>query len=94
MNDDKVTCDVCRIGRCQLTKAPYLYWVDDQVMVMPNSPALACDICGHVHFEPSFLVLIEGLLQELESSMEMRRAAQTRIETASPVGLHSSRSTG
>lgn len=94
MTDDVTTCDVCRIGRCQSTQAPYLYWVDDQVLVMPNSPALACDICGHVHFEPSFLVLIESLLQELESSMEMRRAAQTQMKTANSVGLHSSRSGG
>lgn len=94
MTNETETCDICRIGRCQPVKAPYLYWVDDQIMVMPNSPALACDICGQVHFEPSFLVLIECLLQELESSMEMRRSAQTPIKRGEMVSLSSSRSGG
>ena len=85
-------CDVCRIGHCHSVKAPYMYWVDDQVMVMPNSPALACDICGQVHFEPTFLVHIESLLRELESSIEMRKAAQPLIPMKDSVNLHSSRS--
>jgi len=67
---------MCRIGRCQPIKAPYMYWVHNQVMVMPDSPAFACDVCGQVQYAPAFLVRIEQLLQELESSMEAWQAAQ------------------
>ena len=76
MIDETKKCDVCYIGHCQPVKAPYLYWVDDQVMVMPNSPALACDICGQVYFEPAFLAGIEGLLQEMERNVESRWVMQ------------------
>ncbi|MBE2219901.1 MAG: hypothetical protein IAF02_00075 [Anaerolineae bacterium] len=73
-------------------KAPYLYWVDDQMLVMPNSPALACDICGHVQFEPAFLIHIERLLQELESSLENRRAARLPMQVDEQVSWLSTRS--
>lgn len=80
MIDKPISCEVCRIGCCQSVKVPYLYWVDDQVMIMPNSPALACDICGQVQFEPAFLAYIEGVLQELESSLEIRRSAGSPVQ--------------
>lgn len=92
MTHETRSCEVCRIGHCQSIKAPYLYWVDDQMMVMPNSPALACDICGQVQFEPAFLVNIERLLQELESSLEIRRAARLPVQVGDPVNWLSPRS--
>jgi hypothetical protein len=91
MRTDLQICTVCRIGRCQQVKAPYLYWVGDQMMIMPNSPALACDICGHVHFEPSFLAHIERLLLELENSIESRRVTQRSMKMEEPVNWHPSR---
>ena len=94
MTSQTESCDICRIGRCKPVKVPYLYWVDDQVMVMPNSPAFACDICGQVHFDPAFLVLIECLLQELENNIEMRRSTHPLIQREDLVSLHPSRSGG
>lgn len=76
MTSELKRCDICRIGHCQSVKAPYLYWVADRVMVMPNSPAWACDICGQVYFEPAFLIRIERLLQEMESSLGNSKANQ------------------
>lgn len=92
MSNETRSCEVCRIGHCQPVKAPYLYWVDDQMMVMPNSPALACDICGQVQFEPAFLIHIERLLQELESSLEIRRATRLPVQIDGQVNWLSSRS--
>jgi YgiT-type zinc finger domain-containing protein len=87
-------CDVCHIGHYQSVKAPYLYWVDDQMMIMPNSPALACDICGQVQFEPAFLAHIERLLQELESSLEIRRGTKFPVQVGDPVSWLPSRGDG
>ncbi len=91
MTQSDKRCEVCRIGRCQPTKAPYLYWVHDQVMVMPDSPALACDICGQVQFEPAFLIRIERLLQELESSIEKRKSTKVPMQMDDPINWHPSR---
>ena len=91
MTNETKTCPVCRIGRCNSVKAPYLYWVDDQVMLLPNSPALACDICGQVQFEPAFLAGIEHLLQELESSLQMRQATQQTAPVDKSVNWRTSR---
>ncbi|PID84639.1 MAG: hypothetical protein CSA11_05115 [Chloroflexi bacterium] len=91
MTQSKKSCGVCRIGRCQPAKVPYLYWVDDQVMVMPDSPALICDVCGQVQFESAFLVRIERLLQELESSIEQRKSTKVPMPVDDPVKWHPSR---
>lgn len=84
-------CPVCRIGHCKSVKAPYLYWVDTQVMVLPNSPALACDICGQVQFESAFLAGIEHLLQELESSLQTRQATKQATPVDKAANWHTSR---
>jgi hypothetical protein len=91
MTNETQPCPVCRIGHCQSVKAPYLYWVDDQMMIMPNSPALACDICGQVQFEPSFLAGIEQLLQELESSLQTRQATKQAAPVDKAVNWHLNR---
>lgn len=92
MTSETKTCNVCRIGHCQPVQAPYLYWVEDQVMVMPDSPALACDICGQVQFEPDFLVRIERLLQELESSLEIRKTTKPLVKIEDSVNWQPTRS--
>ncbi len=73
MTEQRVVCEMCRIGRCQPTKAPFIYWVADQVLVSPDAPASACDICGQLYFEPVFLSRMEHLLQELENSINANK---------------------
>ncbi len=58
-------CDYCRIGRLTHTKVPYITFLDDQMLVLPNVSALRCDMCGEVHFHEGFLEQLQFLLDRL-----------------------------
>ncbi len=75
------SCEQCRIGHCLPTKAPYVYWIKKQVLVLPNAPAYCCDICGQLQYDASFLTMLEMLLQELEFGLAPERPAQPAIQS-------------
>ena len=86
-----ITCEVCRIGHCQPTKAPYMYWVADRVLVLPGAPALSCDICGHLYYDPAFMRWMEQLLQELERSVQTSEVVNRRLPADELVSWQSTR---
>lgn len=91
MTDQIMACGVCRIGVLQPTKAPYMYWVADQVLVLPDAPASACDICGQLYFDPAFLSRMEHLLQELENSIHTNKTVIHRQPTEQLLNFHPTR---
>ena len=58
-------CPVCRIGRYQATQLPYITFLDDMPMVVPNISAFRCDMCGEVAFDEAFLERLHYLLDQL-----------------------------
>jgi YgiT-type zinc finger domain-containing protein len=74
MTESSEFCEYCRIGQMHPAKAPYLYWIDDQMMIIPDSPVMACDVCGQVYFEIGFLRQMEVVVDELENRMRLRRS--------------------
>ena len=59
-------CQKCQIGRYHPTKAPFLHELNGQIMVLPDAPAITCDICGHTAYADDFLHRMEFLLDRLE----------------------------
>ncbi|MBK6712775.1 MAG: hypothetical protein IPG51_20970 [Chloroflexi bacterium] len=86
------TCDLCRIGRCQPTKAPFIYWVDKYVMVLPNAPAYSCDICGQLQYDEDFLDSMDILLQELEVGLPPERQPTRAVASEKTAQWPSTRS--
>jgi YgiT-type zinc finger domain-containing protein len=59
-------CDNCRIGRLRPTTLSYVEEIDGQILVIPNVPAYACDVCRQSMYDPGFLLNVENLLNKKE----------------------------
>ena len=77
-------CRKCHVGRYQLAQIPFFCWFDDQIVLTPNVPALVCDICGELVYDPAFVQNIQ-LLIEHQSSQPPESTATPRLRlTADP----------
>lgn len=66
-------CRKCHVGRYQLAQIPFFCWFDDQIVLTPNVPALICDICGELVYDPAFVQNIQ-LLIEYQNSRQPESA--------------------
>ena len=66
-------CEICRIGQFRSTSAPYIRWFDAQIMVIPDSPAYACDICDNLVYDSEFLDTLQTLLDQLAGDAQISR---------------------
>jgi len=85
--DDKaytIQCHECGIGRCRSIATPYLLKIGDHMLVMPDSPAYVCDICGNRFFDDGFLTGVHYLLEQAaaDSRRQARRRQAPRHEPA------------
>lgn len=89
----KIRCEACGIGRCREIRAPYLLKVGRHMLVMPDSPAYICDICGHRFFDPFFADNVHNLLMLAndDSKRRARRRQTPRPEPAAPAHARRSR---
>lgn len=79
-----IQCEECGIGHCRPVLDPYLMKIGKHMLTMPNSPAYACDICGHRFFDDNFLYTIHYLLEQAaaDSRRQARRRQVSRPESA------------
>jgi len=79
-----IQCDECGIGHCRPISAPYLMMLGKHMMVMPDSPAYVCDICGNRFFDDNFLYGVHYLLEQAaaDSRRQARRRQTRRLEPA------------
>ena len=71
-----IRCEECGIGRCRPISTPYLLKIGKHMLVMPDSPAYACDICGNRFFDDEFLNGVHYLLEQ--AAEDSRRRARRR----------------
>jgi hypothetical protein len=71
-----IRCEACGIGHCRAIRAPYLIKVGHYMLVMPDSPAYVCDICGHRFFDGEFAHHVHNLL--MMANDDSKRRAQRR----------------
>lgn len=50
-----ISCINCGIGRYQYVNAPYLWRIGDRTSIIPDVPALHCDVCGEMHYDQAFV---------------------------------------
>ncbi|MBE7532055.1 MAG: hypothetical protein HND44_10260 [Chloroflexi bacterium] len=58
-------CHHCRIGHLHSTKMPFITFLDEQMLVVPDVSAYRCDMCGDVLFNEGFLEQLQYLLDQL-----------------------------
>ena len=88
-----IRCEECGIGRCRPVQTPYLLKLGKHMLVMPDSPAYVCDICGYRFFDDEFLTGVHYLLEQAasESRRRARRRQAPRPEPAAPAQARRSR---
>ena len=50
-----ISCINCRIGRYKVVNAPYLWRIGDKTSIIPDVPALHCDVCGEMYYDQAFV---------------------------------------
>ncbi len=55
-------CDHCHIGTRNLRHSSVTYWVEGQLVILPDVPVWVCDICGDVEYEMENISKLERLL--------------------------------
>lgn len=66
-----MNCDKCHIGHLRPVAAPYLRWIDGRIMVISDAPALACDICDNLVYEPDFESKLQFFLDQLDGEEQV-----------------------
>ncbi len=85
-----IHCQECGIGHCRPVTAPYLLPLGKHMMVMPDSPAYVCDICGNRFFDDEFLNGVHYLLEQAAEESR-RRARRRQAPRREPVALPQAR---
>ncbi|MFQ5398739.1 MAG: hypothetical protein ACE5E7_03985 [Anaerolineae bacterium] len=86
-----VNCEKCRIGRCHQSLVPYITRINEQLLVIPNTPAYTCDICGHLAYDVVFINQIYLLLDHLTDDTAERESIRKQHPLIEPPGWQSTR---
>jgi YgiT-type zinc finger domain-containing protein len=60
----KMVCPECRVGRLAALNIPYFFSVKDRPILVPAVPALVCDVCDEVKYDPEFIRNLHSLLNQ------------------------------
>jgi hypothetical protein len=62
---------------------PYMYVLNGRPLVAPDVPAMLCDFCGQVDYDPSFVRNLQSLIDEHEFGDDERRSSRRQMLVAS-----------
>lgn len=71
-------CEACGIGRFHQVNTPYLCWLEEQIVVVPDAPAMICDVCGEAIYDEDFVQALQLLLDEGRPRTEREPTAHGR----------------
>jgi YgiT-type zinc finger domain-containing protein len=63
-------CPTCHIGKLRLQTVTYTQVLAGHLFVIPNTPALVCDICGERVLDNEVLSRLSGLLGPGQQGMQ------------------------
>lgn len=66
-----MNCEKCHVGHYRQVSAPYLRWFGSQIMVIPDSPAYACDLCDDLVYDINFVNKLESLIEQLVDEVQV-----------------------
>jgi YgiT-type zinc finger domain-containing protein len=75
-------CEQCRLGRFQPTRTPYLRWLGEHIMVIPDAPAFICDICAQMRYDFGFMSGLQFLLDQFDSDEPVSMSAMHQLMLA------------
>ena len=63
MNTLDALCQTCHIGKLRIQTVTYTQVLGEHLIVIPNTPALVCDVCGERVLDNEVLSRLSGLLE-------------------------------
>ena len=75
-------CHQCLIGRVSADRVPYLQQMEEGILLAPQVPALVCNYCDFVSYDPEVIQRITFLLQATpaESRKQVIRSPHLQIQ--------------
>jgi YgiT-type zinc finger domain-containing protein len=74
-----IQCEECRVGRYQERQAPYTAWLETQMVVVPDVPALVCDICGDIVYDAGYVRQLQAMIEDRASRGRSSGRARRRV---------------
>jgi len=74
-------CANCGLGRYTTVNAPYVVWLGSRSVVVPNAPAIMCDMCNELIYEPYFIHTLQMLMDDGAGLAEGSRNETPRAGT-------------
>ena len=71
-------CEECGVGRFWPVTVPYIRWLGQRPIVLPNAPAFKCDMCGKISFDPQFETAVQYLLDQAIADRQEASPRQPR----------------
>lgn len=56
-------CPECQAGILHIRYITYFTWLNDELITVPNFPALICDVCGKREYDPRAIKWLNMLLK-------------------------------
>ena len=60
--DIRRLCPECQTGVLRVQHLTYFTWLNDELITVPNFPALVCDVCGWREYDPHAIKWLNTLL--------------------------------
>lgn len=79
-------CKQCYVGRYRESDMPYLCWIDDREVVVPDVPGFQCDICGDSYHNPEFIQLLHRLIDRGAVSDKHDLSTHRQVSTGGKEG--------
>jgi YgiT-type zinc finger domain-containing protein len=66
-------CPECQAGILRLQHLTYFTWLNDELITVPNFPALVCDVCGRREYDPHAIKWLNTLLNPQAGRRTLRK---------------------
>ena len=86
MSSSAIKCSQCYVGRYREAEMPYLCWIDEHEVIVPDVPGYQCDVCGDSYHDPEFIQHLHRLIDRGAISDQNDRAALRQVSTGGQEG--------
>jgi YgiT-type zinc finger domain-containing protein len=82
--DVRRLCPECQTGVLRLQNLTYFTWLNDELITVPNFPALVCDVCGRREYDPQAIKQLNTLLNPQAGRRALRKNTPPNTDRLRP----------
>jgi hypothetical protein len=76
-----ISCDDCGVGRYQQVHAPYVWRNGGKTSIVPDVPAVQCDVCGLMYYDEAAIYNLHLLIDHGSKGVKNK---SSRLKSADP----------